>query len=90
MDQLENILSQSLSLFIIVPLVAFLITTLLKNKNEKAIGVIVLIAKLTYILLAVLFMAGWIINGITPISYKLATLYQTEHLSLMRSQNFVY
>jgi NADH-quinone oxidoreductase subunit L len=79
MNQLENILSQSLSVFIIVPLIAFLITTLLKNKNEKAIGVIVRIAKLTYIFLAVLFAAGWIVNGLAPLNYKLATLYQTEH-----------
>jgi hypothetical protein len=55
MNQLENILSQSLSLFIIVPLIAFFLTILLKNKSEKVIGVIVRIAKITYIFLAVLF-----------------------------------
>ena len=79
MNQLENILSQSLRLFIVIPLIAFFITILLKNKSENIIAVIVRIAKLSYIFLAVLFVAGWIVNGLTPISYKLATIYQTDH-----------
>ena len=79
MNQLENILSQSLSLFIIVPLIAFLITTLLKNKSENMIGKIVRFAKIFYIILAVVFVAGWLVNGLTPISYKLATVYQSDH-----------
>ena len=79
MDQLENILSQSLSLFIIVPLIAFLITTLLKNKSERMISGIVQFAKVFYIIVSVVFVAGWVINGLKPLSYKLATLYQTEH-----------
>lgn len=79
MDQLENILSQSLSLFIIVPLIAFLITTFLKNKSEKMISGIVRFAKIFYILISVVFVAGWLLNDLKPISYKLVTLYQTEH-----------
>ena len=78
MNQLENILSQSLSLFILVPVVAFIATLLLENKSEKIIGRIVRFAKVFYILAAVLLTAGWIVNGLKPISYKLATLYQTE------------
>ena len=81
MNQLENILSQSLSLFIIVPLIAYLITTLLKNKSENMIGKIVRFAKIFYIILAVVFVAGWLVNGLTPISYKLATVYQTDHFA---------
>jgi NADH-quinone oxidoreductase subunit L len=79
MNQLENILSQSLSLFILVPVVAFIATLLLKNKSEKIIGRIVRFAKVFYIIAAVLLAAAWIVNGLKPISYKLATLYQTEH-----------
>src|SRR6187551_1213702 len=79
MNQLENILSQSLSLFIIIPLIAFIMTILLKNKNEKVIGLIVRAAKIFYIILSVLFVAGWIVNGFTPINYNLATIYQTDH-----------
>jgi len=79
MNQLENILSQSLILFILVPVVAFVATLLLKNKSEKIIGRIVRFAKVFYIIAAVLFATGWIVNGLSPISYKLATLYQTEH-----------
>src|SRR5688572_4369747 len=79
MNQIENILSQSLSLFIIVPLIAFLVTTLLKNKSEKMIGGIVRFAKIFYIIISVVFVAGWLLNGLEPVSHKLATLYQTEH-----------
>ncbi|HEY5772686.1 MAG TPA: hypothetical protein VIS75_08655, partial [Chitinophagaceae bacterium] len=79
MNQLENILSQSLSLFIVVPLIAFFITILLKNKSEKIIGQIVRAAKIFYIIISVVFFGGWLVNGLTPISYKLATIYQTEH-----------
>lgn len=79
MNQLENILSQSLSLFILVPVVAFIATLLLKNKSEKFIGRIVRFAKVFYIIAAVLLAAGWVVNGLEPISYKLGTLYQTEH-----------
>ena len=79
MNQLENILSQSLSLFIIVPLIAFILTTLLKNKSERMIGIIVRFAKIFYIIISVIFVAGWLLNGLTPISYKLATIYQTDH-----------
>lgn len=79
MNQLEKILSQSLSLFIIVPLIAFILTTLLKNKSEKMIGIIVRFAKIFYIIISVFFVAGWLLNGLTPISYKLATVYQTDH-----------
>jgi hypothetical protein len=55
MNQLENLLSQSLSLFILIPLIAFFLTILLKNRSEKVIGIIVRIAKLSYIFLSALF-----------------------------------
>src|SRR6187399_1012665 len=79
MNQLESILSQSLSAFIIIPLIAFFLTILLKNRSEKVIGIIVRIAKLAYLFLSSLFAVGWIVNGLTPISYNLATVYQTDH-----------
>lgn len=79
MNQLENILSQSLSLFIIVPLLAFVITMLLQNKQERILSRIVRTAKIFYIAAAVLFAIGWIVNGLQPVSHKMATLYQTEN-----------
>jgi NADH-quinone oxidoreductase subunit L len=79
MNQLETLLGQSLILFIIVPLVAFVVTMLLKNKQEKLIGRTVRIAKVFYIVAAILFLTGWLVNGLKPISYKAATVYQTEH-----------
>lgn len=79
MSQLENILSQSISLFILLPLLGFFFILFLQNKNESIIGRIVRIAKVSYIVAAVLFAAGWMLNGFVPVSNRLATVYQTEH-----------
>src|SRR5262245_22173917 len=78
MNQLENILTQSLSLFIIVPLIAFIVTLLLQNKQEKIIARIVRIAKLFYIGAAVFCFVAWLIIGLNPVSNRLATIYQTK------------
>lgn len=60
-------------------MLAFFATLLWQNKSEKAIGSIVRVAKVSNILIAVSFLVWWIINGIEPVSYKLATLYETDH-----------
>lgn len=74
-----QILNVSLSFFAIVPLVAFFITLLLKNKQEKPIAWIVLFTKAFYIIAAIGYCALWVIEGATPVNYKFATLYETEH-----------
>ncbi|MBL7741458.1 MAG: hypothetical protein JNK14_19720 [Chitinophagaceae bacterium] len=79
MNQLGNILSQSIGLFIILPLLAFFATLFLQNRSERIIGRIVRVSKVLYIVASVLLAAGWIWNGLTPVSYKLATVYQSEH-----------
>lgn len=79
MNQLEKILSQSFALFFIMPLAVFLLIQFVQNKSEKFTNTTVRIAKVFYMLAAVLFAAGWGINDFKPINYKLATLYQTEH-----------
>jgi len=73
MNQLEKILSQSITLFFIVPLAAFLLTQFFDNKKERVIGPIVRVAKVFYMLAAVAFAVCWGINDFNPISYKLAT-----------------
>jgi NADH-quinone oxidoreductase subunit L len=72
-------MNELLILFIAIPLCAFIVTLFWQNKSEKAIGKIVRFTKVLYILLAVSFAAWWVINGLTPVSYHLATLYQTDH-----------
>lgn len=67
-----------MGLFIFVPLAAFVITLLWKNKEEKLIGRVVRLSKVFYIMAALAFAAGWAINGLKPIQFKLATLYQSE------------
>ena len=71
-------MSQLLILFIAIPMLAFFITLLWQNKNEKAIGSIVRFAKVSNILIALSFFVWWLLNGMEPISHKLVTLYQTE------------
>jgi NADH-quinone oxidoreductase subunit L len=77
MNQLQNILSQCISLFVFVPLAAFLITLLFKNRDEKVIDGVVKTSKLFYIVASVAFALGWIWNGMEPVTHKLVTLYQT-------------
>lgn len=72
-------MDQLLVLLIAIPMLAFFATLLWQNKSEKAIARIVAFAKLSNILLAITFIAWWIANGLEPVSYKLATLYETEH-----------
>lgn len=72
-------MNQLLILFIGLPLLAFFLSLFWKNKREKPIGLIVRVTKLSYILLSVSFLIWWAVNGLDPVSYKLATLYQTDH-----------
>lgn len=72
-------MNQLLVLFIAVPFMAFLATLLWQNKSEKAIGKIVRFAKVFNIVMALSFFTGWLITGLEPISFKVATLYETDH-----------
>lgn len=72
-------MNQLLVLFIAIPMLAFLISLFWQNRSEKAIGKLVRITKLLYILLSVSFAVWWISSGLKPVSYHLATLYQTDH-----------
>ena len=72
-------MNQLLLLFIAIPSLAFLVSLLWQNKSEKAISIIVQFTKILYIVIAICFAVWWIINGLKPISYQLATIYQTEH-----------
>ena len=72
-------MNQLLVLFIAIPFLAFLVSLFLQNKSERAIGKIVRFTKVLYILVSVSFAVWWIMNGLVPVSYHLATLYQTEH-----------
>ena len=72
-------MNQLLILFIAIPMLAFFATLLWQNKSEKAIGKIVRFAKVSNILIALSFLVWWLLNGLSPISHKVATLYQTDH-----------
>ncbi len=68
-----------LTLFIVVPFIAFLSTLFLQNKSEKPITKIVQFAKFANIIIAGFFIVYWVINGKQTISYTIGTLYKTEH-----------
>ncbi len=72
-------MNQLLFLFIAIPLLAFLVSLFWQNKSERAIGNIVRFTKVFYILVSVSFSVWWILNGLEPVSYHLATLYKTEN-----------
>ncbi len=79
MNQFDNLLNQSIGLFITIPLLAFLATLFWQNKQEKPIARIVLFTKLFYIIAALVYAVLWFVNGNTPVSQKVVTLYETEH-----------
>jgi NADH-quinone oxidoreductase subunit L len=72
-------MEQLLILFIAIPMLAFFATLLWQNKSEKAIGSIVRVAKVSNIVIALSFFVWWLVKGITPVSHKVATLYETDH-----------
>lgn len=79
MNTLENILSHSLPFFIILPMAAFLLSLLLRNRQERQIGLLVRVAKVVYIAGSLLLLAGWIANGLEPLDRRLVTVYETDH-----------
>lgn len=79
MNPFDNILNQAISLFAIIPLIAFCATLFWQNKQEKPIAGIVQFTKAFYIIAAVVYAVLWLINGHTPVNQKFLTLYQTEH-----------
>jgi NADH-quinone oxidoreductase subunit L len=72
-------MAQLLVIFIAAPLLAFFASLFWPNKNEKAIGNIVRFAKLFNIATAIVFFAWWVLLDFKPVSYHLATLYETPH-----------
>lgn len=72
-------MEQLLILLIAIPLLAFFISLFWQNKSENSIGIIVRIAKISNIIIAVSFALWWGVKGFEPVSYKLATLYETKH-----------
>ncbi|MGZ8524248.1 MAG: proton-conducting transporter transmembrane domain-containing protein [Chitinophagaceae bacterium] len=79
MNTLDTLLNQSISLFAIIPLIAFFATLPWKNKQERPIARIVQFTKAFYIVAAVVYAVLWIINGGLPVNQRFITLYQTEH-----------
>jgi NADH-quinone oxidoreductase subunit L len=79
MNQLNTILTQSISLFVFLPLVGFLALLFLQNREEKIVSRIVLFTKVIYIISAVGFAVAWVFNGAEPLHVKLGTIYQADH-----------
>lgn len=79
MNNLQPILSQSIVLFILIPLLAFMASLFFQNKQEKPIARIVLFTKAFYLFAAVVYFVLWLSNGSNPVSKRLLTIYQTDH-----------
>jgi NADH:ubiquinone oxidoreductase subunit 5 (subunit L)/multisubunit Na+/H+ antiporter MnhA subunit len=73
------ILNNSISLFIIIPLLAYIASLFWKNHQEKPIALIVQFTKGFFIVATMVYAVLWFINGSTPVNQKLVTLYQTDH-----------
>src|SRR5215211_7605684 len=67
-----------LSLFILVPLLAFLVSLFFKNKQEKPLSLVVLFTTAVYVVAAIILSIFWGLNNFLPINENLITLYKTE------------
>ncbi|MES2882987.1 MAG: proton-conducting transporter membrane subunit, partial [Bacteroidota bacterium] len=79
MNNFDYLLNNSISLFIIIPLLAFIASLFWKNHHEKPIAFIVLFTKGFFIVATLVYAALWFVNGGTPVSQHLITLYKTEN-----------
>ena len=78
MNSIHTILRESISLFVLVSLLAFFATLWWKNKQEKPIALIVQVTKAFFIVATVAYAILWIIGGMEPINLRLVTLYSTS------------
>ncbi|RYG50705.1 MAG: hypothetical protein EOO01_10100, partial [Chitinophagaceae bacterium] len=76
---MQNILQQATGFFILIPLLAFLLTLFWKNKQERPIARIVQFTKAFYLVATIIYGVAWVAYGMSPVSYKLINLYQTDH-----------
>jgi NADH-quinone oxidoreductase subunit L len=67
-----------LSLFVLLPLFFFLLSLCFKNKQEKQLSLIVLLATGAYVIAAIGMSIVWALNGFEAINEKLLTVYKTE------------
>lgn len=79
MNDFDYLLNQSIFLFILIPLVAFVASLFWQNKQEKPIIRIVQFTKGFYVIAAVAYAVLWAINGSVPVNQRLFTVYQTDH-----------
>ncbi|HYC27638.1 MAG TPA: proton-conducting transporter membrane subunit [Chitinophagaceae bacterium] len=76
---MNQLLQQATSFFILLPLLAFFASLPWKNRDEKAIVLIVLLTKLFYLLAALGFAVVWFIDGGSTIVTRFLTIYQTDN-----------
>ncbi len=70
-------MSQVLQLFILFPLLGFLVCMLIPQKNEKAISGTAIAVAGIYLAGLVIFMLLWLLNGAIVLDIKHLTLYKT-------------
>lgn len=75
----EILLDQILIVFVAIPLMAFMLSLVWKNKQEKQISLLVRITKITYLAFALLFAGIWIYSGSRMLEFDFTTLYKTPN-----------
>ena len=66
-----------LSAFVLLPLLSFLVTLVMSNKQEKGISFTAQFTTLLYIIASIAVAITWAVHDFQPLSEKLITLYQT-------------
>jgi NADH:ubiquinone oxidoreductase subunit 5 (subunit L)/multisubunit Na+/H+ antiporter MnhA subunit len=78
-NQLRYILEQAISIFIFIPLIAFVASLLWRNRQERPIARIVQFTKAFYIIATLAYAILWFISGYTVVNEKFITIYETDH-----------
>lgn len=77
------ILENTLAIFVILPLITFIISLLIPSQNEKVISSISFTGTLLQFLLITAFIILWIFNGLKEINIKEIVLYKTSNYEFL-------
>ncbi|MDI9339014.1 MAG: proton-conducting transporter membrane subunit [Sediminibacterium sp.] len=71
-------MAEYINVFILIPLIGYVVSLLIPRKNEDALSVTAFVTAGLHVLVSVSFLVIWLINGHDPLDMKDAVLYKTS------------
>lgn len=72
-------MENSIHLFILIPLIGFLFSMLIPNKNEKIISWNTFLTVGAHLIYSIYFIINWMLNGFQVIDFKEFSVFKTDH-----------